>query len=198
MAFALPILPEHRFRGQPFLSAKENRAPLSDGPYRVVSWKAQESVTLERNPRVWGPPGHFDRIVFRILPDNTTAYRLLTSGELDENQMEAFQKFRASTDADFLACCRTVEFYNWTEYVAWKQPLAFLRRRAGAPGDSMLSDVLDRRSSIGARPDNPGPWIGLVAYEATSSLPWTEPGGRLWGRRGGGTPRKGTPTRGGG
>ena len=74
---------------QNFLKAKDNRAPLSDGPYRVVSWKTQESVELERNAKYPGPRGHFDRIVFRILPDNTTAYRLLLAGELDEDQIDA-------------------------------------------------------------------------------------------------------------
>jgi peptide/nickel transport system substrate-binding protein len=112
MAFALPVLPEHRFAKQDFLRAKDNRAPLSDGPYRFVSWKAQESIELERNPSYAGPRGHFDRVLFRILPDNTTAYRLLTSGELDEDPLEPALKAKAAGDAAFHDCCRLVEFYN--------------------------------------------------------------------------------------
>lgn len=112
MAFVMPVLPEHAFAGADFLKAPANRAPLSNGPYRLVGWKAQESVELERNPRYWGPRGHFDRVLFRILPDNTTAYRLLTSGALDADQIDAAAKARAGSDPEFTSCCRLVEFYN--------------------------------------------------------------------------------------
>ncbi|HTR03602.1 MAG TPA: ABC transporter substrate-binding protein [Thermoanaerobaculia bacterium] len=112
MAFVIPVLPAHRFEGQSFAKARENRRPLSNGPYRVVAWKAQESVELERNPRYPGSRGHFDRILFRIVPDNETAYRLLLSGDLDEDEVDAGVKQRAGSDPDFAACCRLVEFYN--------------------------------------------------------------------------------------
>ena len=111
MAFVIPVLPERRFAGQDFLRAKENRAPLASGPYRVASWTPQ-AIALERNPRFPGPPGHFDRILFRVIPDDTTAYRLLTAGELDEDQLNPTLKDRAIRDAEFHDCCRLVEFYS--------------------------------------------------------------------------------------
>ncbi len=112
MAFVLPLLPAHRFAGKPFDRAPDNRAPLSNGPYRLVSWKAQESIALERNPRYWAAPGRFDRIVFRILPENSVAYRALLQAELDETWIDAEIKRRASADAAFSACCRLLEFYD--------------------------------------------------------------------------------------
>ncbi len=59
MAFALPLLPARRFEGVVFEKAGQNRSPLSNGPYRLQSWKAQESIVLERNPRYAGPAGSF-------------------------------------------------------------------------------------------------------------------------------------------
>src|SRR5262249_24507321 len=106
MAFVLPVLPAHRFEKQSFLKAKDNRAPVADGPYRFVSWKAQESIVLERNERYPGPRGHFDRVEFRIVPDNTTAYRMLLEGSLDEDVVDAELKQRAASDPAFTACCR--------------------------------------------------------------------------------------------
>jgi len=43
---------------------------------------------LERNRRYWSPEnrGSFDRIVFRILPEDPVAYRSLVSGDLDETR----------------------------------------------------------------------------------------------------------------
>ena len=81
MAFVLPLLPEHAFAGQNFLKAKQNRAPLSNGPYRLVAWKAQESDRARAQREVLRARAAISTaIVFRILPDNTTAYRLLVDG----------------------------------------------------------------------------------------------------------------------
>ena len=112
MAFVLPLLPEKRFAGKSLERAKENRAPLSNGPYRFVRWKPQESLELARNPRYWGARGHFDRILFRILPEDAVAYRALLEGSLDETLLDATLKERSASDAKFQECCRLVEFYN--------------------------------------------------------------------------------------
>ena len=170
MCFVLPILPAHRFEGQSFLKSKENRAPLSDGPYRVVSWKAQESVALERNPRYAGPRGHFDRIEFRIVPDNTTAYRMLLVGSLDEDVIDSGLKQRASSDPDFSACCRLVEFYNLDyNYIALnnRSPLF-----ADARVRRAITMMLDRASIVrglyrGSARIISGPWApDSPAYDA--------------------------------
>ena len=170
MAFVLPLLPEHRFAGQNFLKAKQNRAPLSNGPYRFVAWKAQESVELERNEKYPGPRGHFDRIVFRIVPDNTTAYRLLVDGELDEDQIDAGMKDRAARDPAFAACCRLVEFYNLDyNYIALndRSPLF-----ADARTRRAMTMLLDRAAIVrglykGSARIISGPWApDSPAYEA--------------------------------
>jgi peptide/nickel transport system substrate-binding protein len=170
MAFVLPVLPSHRFEGQNFLEAKDNRAPLSDGPYRVVSWKAQQTIELERNPRYAGPRGHFDRIVFRIVPDNTTAYRLLLDATLDEDQLDAALKQKAAADPAFAACCRVVEFYNLDyNYVV-------LNNRSPFFGDARvrraMTMLLDRRAIVrelyrGSARVISGPWApDSPAYDA--------------------------------
>lgn len=170
MAFVVPLLPAHRFERQKFLRARDNRVPLSDGPYRFVSWKAQESVVLERNLRYAGPRGHFDRIVFRILPDDTTAWRLLLSDELDEDQLDAAQKQRAASDPEFGACCRLVEFYNLDyNYVALNNRSPFF---ADARVRRALTMLLDRASIVrslyrGSARIISGPWApDSPAYDA--------------------------------
>ena len=171
MAFVLPLLPAHRFERQKFLRARDNRAPLSDGPYRLVSWKAQESIVLERNARYPGPPGHFDRIVFRVLPDDTTAWRLLLSGELDSDPVDAAAKQRAASDPDFAACCRLVEFYNLDyNYIALNNRSPFF---SDARVRRALTMLLDRASIVrslyrGSARIISGPWApDSPAYDAT-------------------------------
>jgi peptide/nickel transport system substrate-binding protein len=170
MAFVLPLLPAHRFDGQNFLRARDNRAPLSDGPYRFVAWKAQQSIELERNPRYAGPRGHFDRIVFRVVPDNATAYRMLLEGDLDEDQLDAGLKQRAAEDARFAACCRLVEFYNLDyNYIALNARTPFF---ADARVRRALTMLLDRAAIVrglyrGSARIISGPWApDSPAYDA--------------------------------
>jgi len=171
MAFVLPLLPEHRFAGVAFDKAPANRAPLANGPYRLASWKAQESIALERNPRYWGEPGHFDRILFRILPDNSVAYRALVRGDLDESILDAGLKERASGDAEFASCCRLLEFFDLDfNYVALNTRLPFFQdarvRRA-------LTMLLDRQAIVknlyrGSARVISGPWPPeSPAYDAS-------------------------------
>ena len=171
MAFVLPLLPEKRFAGKPFSRAKENRAPLSDGPYRLVSWKAQQSIELERNRRYWGPPGHFEKVVFRILPDNSVAYRSLVAGELDETVLDQSVKERAARDPEFAACCRVIEFYNLDyNYIALNNRTPFF---SDARVRRAMTMLLDRASIVrnlfrrSARIIS-GPWApDSPAYDAT-------------------------------
>jgi peptide/nickel transport system substrate-binding protein len=169
MAFVLPVVPEHAFLGQEFLTADANRAPLSNGPYRVVAWKAGESVELERNPRYWGERGRFDRVVFRIVPDNTTAFRLLASGELDEDQIDATLKARAESDPEFAVCCRLVEFYtlDWS-YVALNNRSPFFADARVRRALTMLTDRAEAARALyrGSARVISGPWApGSPAYD---------------------------------
>ncbi|MGE5278914.1 MAG: ABC transporter substrate-binding protein [Acidobacteriota bacterium] len=181
MAFVLPLLPARRFAGQPFDRAPDNRRPLSNGPYRLASWKAQESIVLERNPRYWGPRGHFDRIVFRIVPENAVAYRALLQGDLDETWIDAALKERAGSDPAFAACCRVLEFYDLDyNYIALDTRLPFF---ADARTRRALTMLLDRDSIArnlfrGSARVISGPWAPeSPAYDASvAPLPFDPKG----------------------
>ena len=142
MSFVMPLLPVRRFAGVPFDRAADNRKPFANGPYRLASWKPQESLLLERNPKAWGPPAFFDRILFRILPENDVAYRALVAGSLDETLIDASLKDRAAGDAAFSACCRVLEFYDLDySYIALDTRLPFF---ADARVRRALTMLLDR------------------------------------------------------
>jgi peptide/nickel transport system substrate-binding protein len=171
MAFVLPLLPARRFAGVPFDRAPQNRSPLSNGPYRLAAWKAQESIALERNPRYWGPPGAFDRILFRILPENSVAYRALLQGGLDESWIDAALKQRASSDGAFTACCRVVEFYDLDyNYIALDARLPFFSDPRTRRALTMLLDreAIARDLFRGSARVISGPWAPeSPAYDRT-------------------------------
>jgi len=161
MAFVLPVVPERHYAKAAQAKAQARR-PLSDGPYRVASWTAQQEIVLERNPRAWGDArGHFDRIVFKIVPDATTSYRLLASGELDEDDLDSTLKKRAASDPEFASCCRTIEFYNLDyNYVALNNRSPFF---ADARVRRAVTMLLDRAAIVrglysGSARIISGPW----------------------------------------
>ncbi len=161
MAFVLPLLPEKRYAGKSFVKARENRAPVSDGPYRFVSWKAQDSIVLERNTRYFGPRPHFDRVVFRILPENSVAYQAVLTGDLDETSIDESLKQQAARDPEYARCCRTVEFYNLDySYIALNNRAPFF---SDARVRRALTMLLDRGSIVrnlyrGSARIISGPW----------------------------------------
>ena len=62
----------------------QNTAPLGTGPYRIVSFKANDRVIYERNPFFRGDSPYFDRVVLKGGGDAISAARaVLETGEAD-------------------------------------------------------------------------------------------------------------------
>ncbi len=57
---------------------------IGTGPFKLVEWRQNESLTVERNPNYWqkGLP-YLDGITFRPLPDSQARLNGLQSGDLD-------------------------------------------------------------------------------------------------------------------
>lgn len=53
--------------------------PIGSGPYRLASWTRGSEVVLEKV----GEPGHFDRMVWRIIPEASTRTAELIAGNVD-------------------------------------------------------------------------------------------------------------------
>ncbi|MDQ8187389.1 ABC transporter substrate-binding protein [Pelagicoccus sp. SDUM812002] len=58
------------------------RNPIGTGPYRLKEWRRNEAVILERNPDYWGEAPAFERLVLKVVPDNTTRLLQLKSGAI--------------------------------------------------------------------------------------------------------------------
>jgi peptide/nickel transport system substrate-binding protein len=103
--FHMPIVSKKLYRAR-------SRSAAGNGPYRLDRWKTGETVTLLRSDRYFGARPHADRVVFRILPDDATAYRALTTGELDEMRLPSSLVRETRTDPRFAARDRLVQFFD--------------------------------------------------------------------------------------
>ncbi len=53
------------------------------GPYTVVSWKPNESVTLQANDKWWGPEVAMKRVIVKHVQESATQRLLLERGDID-------------------------------------------------------------------------------------------------------------------
>jgi peptide/nickel transport system substrate-binding protein len=60
-----------------------NRTANGTGPYKLARFVPNQSVTVVRNDRFWGPRPRFDRIEIQRYADATAAQSAFLSGELD-------------------------------------------------------------------------------------------------------------------
>ncbi|MBI4013459.1 MAG: ABC transporter substrate-binding protein [Candidatus Rokubacteria bacterium] len=66
------------------LDDKFGTAPVCVGPWQFVERVPQDRIVLERSPHYFDPKSaHFDRLVFRIIPDDNVRVANLRSGDID-------------------------------------------------------------------------------------------------------------------
>jgi len=79
-------LPRHLLEGVPVEELRNhpfNRQPIGTGPFRFADWKTQQTITIVANEDYFlGRPG-LDRVVFKIVPDQTSLLTQLKTGEID-------------------------------------------------------------------------------------------------------------------
>ena len=58
---------------------------VGTGPYVFESWKSGSEVVLLKNEAYWNTEdaGHFEKLIFKIVPDDTTRVAALKTGDLD-------------------------------------------------------------------------------------------------------------------
>ncbi|MGE0464001.1 MAG: glutathione ABC transporter substrate-binding protein [Vicinamibacterales bacterium] len=67
--------------GKDFGSAADRAS--GTGPYRIVSWKKDQEIVLERNDDYWGEKGKTRRIVYRPIPEAAARVLALEAGDVD-------------------------------------------------------------------------------------------------------------------
>ncbi len=60
-----------------------NQAPLASGPFRFERWEHNQQLVLARNENYPGSPALLDRVIFSIVPDETSRLLQLEAGEVD-------------------------------------------------------------------------------------------------------------------
>ncbi len=102
LSWGLWILPRHLLEGPwkagvDLRTTQQNRTPVGSGPYRFKEWKTGEKIVLEANPDYFEGRPYLNRIVYRIIPDQSTIFLELKAQNIDMSTLTPLQ-YRRQTD----------------------------------------------------------------------------------------------------
>ncbi len=120
--------------GEEFNLHPQNRAPtIGSGPYQFDHWTTGQEVVLKRNENYWRGDGHayIDKIVWRILTDQTASLVALKNGEIDfmEN-LQTIQYLTMTNREKFLnSFIKSTFLVPSYSYLGWRNEHPIFRDR---------------------------------------------------------------------
>lgn len=81
-SWGMGIIPKHIFQGKDINNHPANRAPIGTGPYIFKEWVPDEKIVLVPNPDYFEGKPHFNRYIYRIIPDTSIQFLELRQGTL--------------------------------------------------------------------------------------------------------------------
>lgn len=164
---AVPVMPAAALEGD-FDALAIHRAPIGTGPFKFEVWDSGRSISMVRNEDYWGQKAWLDRVVLRIVKDETVATQLWEKGEFEvmtRIQPAVWRALEANAPQNQWAWhgYHRVNFpenlYGW---IGWNQERPFFQERAVRRALAMLFpwDKVTRNIDMGLEPPVTCPyWI---------------------------------------
>ncbi len=99
-SWGMGIMPKHLLKDEDLNETDFSRRPIGTGPYKLSSWKTQESIILEANKEYFEGRPFIDKCVFRIIPDSVTMFLELQNKGIDYMGLTSLQ-YAKQTDTSF-------------------------------------------------------------------------------------------------
>ncbi|WP_288889396.1 ABC transporter substrate-binding protein [uncultured Megasphaera sp.] len=105
------ILPKHCLEGKDIMTDPFNQKPIGTGRYKFVSWDKGQSIILQKNDKYYGTIPKIDRLIFKIIPDETAKAAQLKSGGADVALLNAKDAATFRNNNHFKVYdCQTADF----------------------------------------------------------------------------------------
>ncbi len=153
-SWAMGILPEHllndaALKKEALKLAKDptsfsirqsgfNRQPIGCGPFVFREWVSDQYIILDRFDDYWEGPPHYEKYVFRVIPDPLTQEMEFYAGTIDSYGVEPHQVKRLKDDPNFQSFSGTSMGFSYIGYNLRRKPFDDRRVRQAL---SMAIDV---------------------------------------------------------
>lgn len=179
VTWAHAILPRHLLEGQDLLKTPLARKPVGAGPYMLKEWTAGDRLVLVANPDYFEGRAYIDEVVLRIIPDQSTQFMELKSGNLDTINLSPQQYLYQTEGQDWTANFRKFQYvasaYTYLGFNLRSRLFADVRvRRAinhALDKDEIVRGVLAGLGQAANGPYKPGTWAFNAAIPANEHDP---------------------------
>lgn len=138
--------------------------PVGTGPYKFISWKRGDTISLEANPDYWGGKPKLDKIDLKIVPDNSARVVALEAGDLDfvQSPLSPQDVTRLQTEGKFTVNRIPAAGYTYINIncadpilsdVKVRQALSYLVNR-----EDILNSIYKGVGQVAKGPIPPGMW----------------------------------------
>ncbi len=166
VTWAHAILPRHLLEGQDLLKSPLARQPVGAGPYMLKEWTAGNRLVLVANPDYFEGRAYIDEVVMRIIPDQSTQFMELKSGNLDEINLSPQQYLYQTDDEGWAKNFRKFQYvssgYTYLGFNLKSRLFSDVRvRRAinhAIDKDEIVRGVLSGLGIATGGPYKPGTW----------------------------------------
>ncbi|MBN1765951.1 MAG: hypothetical protein JW860_11880 [Sedimentisphaerales bacterium] len=98
-----------------------SRKPIGNGPYKLIEWKENDKIVVERWEEYKGKKPYFKRIVFRIIPDTNMTLLSFEKESIDAIRRLTAQQFALETNTDSF---KKIGYKAWGDqwafaYIGW-------------------------------------------------------------------------------
>src|SRR3989338_1963277 len=104
------IMPEHILKNEDFNKTGFSRHPIGTGPYKFKSWKTQEKIELVSNHEYFEGRPYIDRYIYRVIPDEATAFLEVQTQGIDLTGLTPLQFIRQTDNVFFKTRYRKFEY----------------------------------------------------------------------------------------
>ncbi len=101
ITWAFDMMPAHLLAGQNLEESPLSRQPVGTGPYKMEAWEAGQRIVLKANDDYFAGRPHIDKIVFRIIPDESAQLLELLAGGIDSMGLTPDQYVEKKADPGF-------------------------------------------------------------------------------------------------
>jgi peptide/nickel transport system substrate-binding protein len=178
-SWGMPVLPAHRLEGKDITKSPLVRSPIGTGPYTFKEWIPGQQITLESYRDYWEGAPYISRLIYRIIPDNSTMYMELKSGGIDEMGLSPVQYQRQTETQEFKSRFNKFRYpaFSYT-YLGYNLRLPMFQDRrvrqaitSAIDKDEIVQGVLLGMGQKAHGPYKPGTW----AYKPNVPEPGYDP-----------------------